>query len=99
MNNPVILAILGSSAFAAFITNIFALYRDHRTHNDGIAKGVQLLLYRGIKTDAKHYIAVGQVSAEELEDLTSAWECYHNDLGGNGYLDSLMAAVKRLPIV
>ncbi|MBQ1982242.1 MAG: hypothetical protein II229_03355, partial [Clostridia bacterium] len=37
-------------------------------------------------------------SPEDLEDLTRMWACYHDDLEGNGYLDSLMAAVKRLPI-
>ena len=28
------------------------------------------------------------------------WECYHDPegLNGNGYLDSLMQAVKRLPV-
>ena len=97
---PIIIAIIGSGALTALITNLFNIYRDHRSHEDGIAEGVQLLLYDRIKYLAKHHITAEQISPDELEDITRMWECYHDPegLNGNGYLDSLMQAVKRLPV-
>lgn len=100
MTQSIIVAIIGSGALTAFITNLFNIYRDHRSHEDGIAEGVQLLLYDRIKSLAKHHIAAEQISPDELEDISRMWECYHDPegLNGNGYLDSLMAAVRRLPV-
>lgn len=101
MLQPIIIAIIGSGALTALITNLFNVYRDHRSHEDGIAEGVQLLLYDRIKYLAKHHIANGKITADDLEDLTRMWECYHNPKGldGNGYLDGLMGVVKKLPII
>lgn len=96
--DTIIIAIIGSGALTALITNLFNVYRDRKTHNDGVAEGVQLLLYDRIKYLAKRYLADGHISPEDLEDITHMWTCYHDGLDGNGYLDSLMAAVKRLPI-
>ena len=62
-----------------------------------IADGVMLLLQDRVKYLAKHYISDGAVSAEDLEDLIRMHETYHR-LGGNGYLDTLMANVKNLKI-
>lgn len=100
MTQSIIIAIIGSGALTALITNLFNIYRDHRSHEDGIAEGVQLLLYDRIKYLAKHHIAAEQISPDELEDISRMWECYHDPdgLNGNGYLDSLMQAVKRLPV-
>lgn len=98
--NEIIIAIIGSGALTALITNLFNIYRDRKSHEDGIAEGVQLLLYDRIKTLAKNHIAAGTISPDDLEDLSRMWQCYHDPegLNGNGYLDSLMGAVKRLPI-
>lgn len=96
--NQIIIAIIGSGALTALITNLFNMARDKKTKSDGVAEGVKLLLYDRIKTNAKSYIADGRINGDDLEDLTAMWECYHNDLDGNGYLDSLMAAVRRLPL-
>ena len=65
---------------------------------NGTAAGVKILLYDKIKYLAKEHIGAREISAEDLEDLMAMHKIYHNDLGGNGYLDSLMASVKRLPI-
>lgn len=98
--NDIIIAIIGSGALTALITNAFNIYRDRRSHENGIAEGVQLLLYDRIKYLAKHYITAGAITPDDLEDLSRMWTCYHDPegLNGNGYLDSLMAAVKRLPL-
>lgn len=97
----IIIAIIGSGALTAVITNVFTLLRERKAHTAGVAEGVQLLLYDRIKYLAKHHIANGEITADDLEDLTRMWECYHNPKGlnGNGYLDNLMGAVKKLPII
>lgn len=96
---PIIIAIIGSGALSALISGIFGLIQNRKKSKNGVQEGVQLLLYDRIKYLGKHYIADGQISSDDLEDLVRMWECYHNDLNGNGYLDKLMAAVQKLPIV
>ena len=98
MAQSIIIAIIGSGALTALITNLFNVYRDRRSHDNGIALGVQLLLYDRIQYLSKAYIRDGKISAEDLEDLSRMWACYHEGLDGNGYLDSLITAVKKLPI-
>lgn len=65
---------------------------------DGTAAGVQILLYDRIKYLAKRHIAHGEIAAEDLEDIMRMHQIYHDELNGNGYLDSMMDAVKKLPI-
>lgn len=59
---------------------------------------VRILMYNQIKKDGKAYLARGFISTEELEDLLAAHTVYHDVLKGNGFLDSLMEKVKRLPV-
>lgn len=94
----IIIAIIGSSAFTALITNIFTLIQARKGTDKGVHDGVRLLLYGEIKAKAKAHIAAGEIAADELEDLTNMWSCYHGPLGGNGYLDDLMNRVGKLPI-
>lgn len=96
--NQIIIAIIGSGALTAIITNVFTLIKERKNQSHGVAEGVQLLLYDRIKYLSKSYIKDGQISPEDLEDITRMWSCYHDDLEGNGYLDSLMGAVKKLPL-
>jgi len=93
-----VIAIIGSGALSALIAGIFNLIQGRQKNEQGIAKGVRQLLYDRIKHRGKRYIADGSISLDELEDLIEMHTIYHDDLGGNGYLDSLMAQVKKLPI-
>ena len=54
------------------------------------------ILYDRIKHLAKSYIKRGWISVEEYEDLKRMHKVYHDDLGGNGFLDSIMAEVDKL---
>ena len=94
----ILVAVLGSSALSTIITALISKKTIKSTKELGINKGVQLLLYDRIKFLAKCYINQGFITAGDLEDINRMWECYHNDLGGNGFLDSLMSQVKILPI-
>ncbi|MBR0341012.1 MAG: hypothetical protein IJH64_01930 [Oscillospiraceae bacterium] len=62
-----------------------------------IQSGVRILLYDRIKHLGKKYVQNGWVSLEDLEDLHNMHNIYHNDLQGNGFLDSLMNSVNQLP--
>ena len=89
-------AILGSGALSALISGIFALLRDKKAKKDGVRAGVRQLLYDKIKYLGRKYVADGEVSCEDLEDLMDMHKIYHDDLGGNGYLDHIMTQVKKL---
>lgn len=97
--DAIIIAIIGSGALSALISGIFGLIKDKGKKKGGVAEGVQLLLYDRIKYLGKHHIANGQIDSDDLEDIVRMWECYHNDLNGNGYLDGIMSQVKALPII
>lgn len=60
--------------------------------------GVRSLLYSEIKDRAKAALAAGEITAEELEDITRKHELYHGPLHGNGYLDTLMDKLRALPV-
>ena len=53
------------------------------------------ILYDRFKHLAKSYIKRGWISVEEYEDLKRMHKVYHDDLGGNGFLDSIMAEVDK----
>lgn len=63
-----------------------------------IKNALRLLMYDRIKYLGRCYIERGHVTTDDLEDLISMHECYHDDLDGNGFLDNVMAQVKLLPI-
>ena len=98
MTTQIIIAILGSSALSALITNIFQTIRERNRKQSGEQKAIRILLSNDIRRTAEGYIAKGEISTDDLHDIIRSWECYHNDLQGNGYLDGLMNAVKRLPL-
>lgn len=54
------------------------------------------ILYDRIKHLAKSYIKRGWVSVEEYEDLKRMHKVYHDELGGNGFLDDIMRTVSKL---
>lgn len=94
----IIIAIISSSAFTALVNGLIAWRREKRQKETGVAAGVRMLLYDRIKHLGKSYIERGSISAEELEDLISMHNIYHDDLNGNGFLDAIMTSVKALRI-
>lgn len=54
------------------------------------------ILYDRIKHLAKSYIKRGWLSVEEYEDLDRMHKVYHDELGGNGFLDNIMKEVNKL---
>lgn len=60
--------------------------------------GEQVILRDRIKYLGKNYIKSGSIDFDDRQDLVDMHRVYHNDLGGNGNLDSLMADVMELPL-
>ena len=56
----------------------------------------RMVLYDRIKHLAKAYIKRGYITVEEYEDLKRMHKVYHDNLNGNGFLDSLMEEVDKL---
>ena len=80
------------------ISAIVAAANSRAKHKHGVAAGTQVLLYDRIKTKGKRFISDGEITAEDLEDLIEMHRVYHDELGGNGYLDTLMEQVRHLTI-
>lgn len=93
-----LIVFLGSSAFAALVNQICNYFAKRAERKSGMNKGIRLILKNDIRTLCIKYIEQGWIYEDELEDIIIMHECYHNDLGGNGYLDELMKRVKSLPI-
>lgn len=93
----------------ALVAGVFSILQWRLTRNaqkedaqtncyKALEAGVQILLYDRIKHLAKRYIADGYISADDLEDILHMHTIYHDDLNGNGYLDSMIESVRKLPI-
>lgn len=104
-----ILTALCGAAGAALVSGIFSVImwrlnrkaakEDKSTEKtDNLTCGVRVLLYDRIKYLGKSHLNHGYITAEDLEDLTSMHQVYHNQLGGNGFLDNVMKQVNNLPI-
>lgn len=61
-----------------------------------LQSGLREILYERIKCLAIRYEAAGEIREEEYNSLNRMWSVYHNELGGNGYLDDHMKAVDGL---
>lgn len=93
----IVAALLGSGVLSTLISNIFQRRAEKRKQNDGVNAGVRMLLYDKIKYLGLKHIAAGKIKADELEDLIEMHRTYHG-MGGNGFLDSIMEQVHKLPI-
>ncbi len=69
---------------------------DTDLKNRCLQAGLREMLYDRIKYLSKKYIAEGKLREEEYKSLKRMWEVYHNDLGGNGYLDGEMQEIDKL---
>lgn len=94
-----VIAIIGSSAFSAFISGIFMLISNRRKRETNEQAGLMALLYDRIKYLCKEHISRGYIASNDLEDLERMHKIYHDKLNGNGFLDDLMKVVRSLKIV
>lgn len=93
----ILTAILSSSVICTFLQLCFAAWDKRKKKESSTNDGVRILLYDKIKYLGKKYITDGSITSEDLEDLIAMHNIYH-EMGGNGFLDKVMAAVKALPL-
>lgn len=94
----IICAIIGSGVLTTILNRIFVKADRKRELESGEKEAFRLLMKSRIRDLCIKYIDQGWIYADEYEDLHTMWYCYHNKLGGNGYLDHLMEAVNGLEI-
>ena len=102
----IVVALLTSSALSTFISSLFArkaakekAAADKNEEHAALVIAMRQMYYGRIKRDAKKYIALNEITAEELEDIIENHRIYHDVLGGNGYLDTIMNDVKALKVI
>lgn len=105
----IIALVLGGGCTTALVSGLIqiALWKLNRkaTKDDKetasekqVKNALRILLCDRIKYLGRCYIDQGFVIVDDLEDIVEMHKCYHDDLDGNGFLDTLMAQVKALPI-
>lgn len=102
----IIIAALAGGAVAAIINGFFGLLMFRKKRNakkadrdDAQSKALKLLLLDKVLYLGQCYIDKGVISLEERRFFHEMHNCYHNDLGGNGDADLIVAAVDRLPLI
>ena len=88
---------LAGIALSLALGYLIAQRKDAKKADDSVMAGVRILLYDRIKHLGKKYVSRGNITLEEMEDLHTMHKIYHEELAGNGFLDSLMKTVDSLP--
>lgn len=64
---------------------------------DAVIAGLKVLTVDRVRYLGKCYIAEGEITLEDKENLEEMHRAY-KALGGNGHLDTVMRGVEKLPI-
>ena len=94
----IVVAILGSGAFSTLVSAIVNDRAKKRESASGEQAALRLLMKDRLRFLCVRYIHQGWIYEDELEDLIEMHGVYHNQLKGNGYLDTLMGKVKALEV-
>lgn len=89
-----LVAIISSGVLNTALTYLLGLIDKRK----GIQEASRLLMKDRLRFLCVHYIQQGWIYEDELEDLVAMHACYHDDLKGNGFLDSQMERVKNLEL-
>lgn len=95
-----------SGAFgAAVVVGVFELIRHARDRkekknddSESTRKALRYLMLYVIQERAKQHIREKSITLEDRRALHHWHSLYHNELGGNGDADALMAQVDKLPL-
>ncbi len=113
MPTEIIIAIiggaLGGSAIAALINQIGEGIRQRRRRkeqledkkddkHDVVTEALKWVMYDRIRFLGREYIAAVKINFDDRRILNEMHRCYHEGLGGNGDLDTLMKQVNSLPL-
>ena len=93
-----IVELLSGAAGAALVAGIFGIVQARKNRKDAHGKALRYLMLYVIQERAKSHIKDGCITMEERRSLHHWHSLYHNELGGNGDADQLMAQVDKLPL-
>ena len=92
MDKSIIIAIIGSGALTALITNIFNLISSSSRQK----RVNQILLLGEMERRLENYRKRASITQEQLQIFINIRELYHEE-GGNGYADALLSEVRSMP--
>jgi hypothetical protein len=90
--------LLSGAAGAALVAGIFTLLQNRAARKNAHGKALRYLMLYVIQERAKQHIKDGSITLEERRSLHHWHSLYHNELGGNGDADALMAQVDKLQL-
>lgn len=91
----IICAIFASTGFWAFVQAVWQTKTKKKTAESRLIMG---LAYSKICYLAKEYIAKGELTKDEYEELNKYLYQPYREMGGNGTCERLMHEVDKLPI-
>lgn len=94
----IIVAIIGSGLLNTLLGYLVSAHQKKQEENSDVNKALRLIMKDRLRFLCMHYINQGWIYEDELDDLIAMHNCYHNDLKGNGFLDSQMQRVKNLEV-
>lgn len=93
----VLVAFLSGGGLVAVINAIHNTTRQKTEKEKALDNAMMYLMYFNLKSQAEKCISEGHVTTDDLKMINDAHQIYHS-LGGNGFLDALMAKVNNIPI-
>lgn len=75
------------------VSSVVVLFRRYKALNDGIAS----LLRNSIIVQCERFLEKGELPTHNRDNIEKMYEAYHNGLGQNGSVTSLIEQVRELP--
>lgn len=94
----VVVSIIGSGFLTTLLNHFLTQSSNKKNGEKEIKQAARLLMKDRLRFLCMHYIEQGWIYEDELEDIISMHNCYHNDLNGNGFLDKQMEKVNNLEV-
>lgn len=96
--SAILIAAISSGLITTIITRVFAAIDKKQEAKSGQTAALRLLMKDRLRFLCERYIDKGFIYSDELDDVLEFHRIYHDVLKGNGYLDTLIENVKRLPV-
>lgn len=94
MDNAIIIAMVGSSAFTVVVNAIIELLKNIFGNKSRTSKAINFCLLYSIQNYGKELLDKGVIYAEEYKQFCEMYHTY-KALGGNGYIDRLKEEVDK----
>ena len=92
----ILCTVIGSGAATAIVSYFVRRMEEKDKKETGENQGIRWLLQDRLEHLARHYLADGVVTYEEMRNWNRGHTIYHEILGGNGDLDNVKTALKQL---